>query len=461
MLNEASISASFFLSKEEDGIPLNEDNEMKKDLIGRLEKIMLHWLRQIREALAAVFLRKEVQKIQDELEHWNAIYLNLKYLHAQLLDKEVQSIVQILRNVCLPSAEAFQNLIACLQTSLTEATSNLVYLNIISESCKSLNAPEDVETAITEILLLIIFIWAESPFYNTSNNVEILCRALSAQIIQQCIEHIDLDIALKDDPESGIKILEKCISCCQSYKAIFDKLINEIVIHVNPHKKWDIDTGSVFDRIHMFVQRCFDIIDICRALIIFGSCDKVGTFGGPKGTEYETYCRNIQRTFHENLKVIIASRENIFDVTKCDWLEIIHGFRNTVSELENMAKNLIERIFENVRNVDEGIEAIYALQRFEQRESLKQILEEKWIQIWKIFDKEIERCNGATNEVHEYHEIIKYSQDMDKLCIKQYLKAQHDTMIRASDWIGNCVAEEYTLQCYKRVLNVINYKNSF
>lgn len=105
--------------------------------------------------------------------------------------------------------------------------------------------------------------------------------------------------------------------------------------------------------------------------------------GGPKGIEYEVYCHQIESLFYENLDEIKSIRDDILDVTKSSWLENILKFRNFVMELENMVKNLIDRIFEEIKNVEEGIEAVYALQRFKHRESLQDILSSKWVQVRK------------------------------------------------------------------------------
>lgn len=105
--------------------------------------------------------------------------------------------------------------------------------------------------------------------------------------------------------------------------------------------------------------------------------------GGPKGIEYEVYCHQMESLFYESLDEIKSIRDDILDVTKSSWLENILKFRNFVMELENMVKNLIDRIFEEIKNVEEGIEAIYALQRFKHRESLQDILSSKWVQVRK------------------------------------------------------------------------------
>lgn len=107
--------------------------------------------------------------------------------------------------------------------------------------------------------------------------------------------------------------------------------------------------------------------------------------GSAKGTQYEMYCCKIEDLFYKNLEEIKLVRDDILDVTKSTWLENMQKFRDSVMELENMIRTLINCIFEEVQNIEEGIEAIYALQRFKHRESLCDTLLMKWIQVYKGF----------------------------------------------------------------------------
>jgi len=109
----------------------------------------------------------------------------------------------------------------------------------------------------------------------------------------------------------------------------------------------------------------------------------VGMIGGPNGIKYDACCRQIENLFSEILDEIKLIRHEILDVTKFSWLENMLNFRNFVMELENMIKNLIDCIFDEIKNVEEGIEAIYALQRFKHRESLRDLLSRKWVQVRK------------------------------------------------------------------------------
>ncbi|XP_025267061.1 dynein heavy chain 2, axonemal-like [Camponotus floridanus] len=435
----------------------NKLRKSEKAQIDRFERIVRYWIKQIREALTNITsLTRGV--IFDELQHWTAIYFNLCCLHNQLLSEEIQSILRLLENVHSPSVDSFQLLTLQLHERLEQAGSNVTYLNILSDACNDLKCPIEIEEPVTKILLLILFIWTESPFYNISHNIQILCEAISAQIVQQCKNYIDLQAILEGEAKNGINILQKCISCCETYKIVYSK-VTSITVHIESNRDWQMNEQFVFKRIDTFTQRCYDVIEIYNALIVFGRCNKVGMIGGTKGTEHEEYCRRIENLFYENLEEIKLVRDNILDVTNSTWLKNMQKFRESVKELENMIVNLIDRIFEEVQTIEEGIEAIYALQRFKYRESLRDILSTKWVQVWKIFGKEIESCNNSITLGDVYHPLLQHhSENTITLCISKYLERLFHMMIDASDWIGECAAQKYILEQYEKVKSSIDNK---
>ncbi|CAK9826243.1 Dynein-1-beta heavy chain, flagellar inner arm I1 complex [Anthophora retusa] len=451
LLQKAWDKNDYFLLGENETTLFSEEDEKKRKLVDRLEKIILFWIRQLRRATVTT-TRKNSKSVEDEVNYWNAKYANLKYLRTQLLNVEVRSIIDILKSLHSPNASTLVELTSRINEKLEETSSNLTYLNILNNFCKNLNIPEDVENSVTEALLLVLYIWAESPFYSTTSNMETLCQAMSSQIMHQCIKYIKLDTALGNSPEVGIEALEKCISCCNVYKTIYDNIMINVVSYIKSDKKWNVNEQEVFNKIDTFKQRCYDIIEICQALIVFGRGNKIGLIGGPKGTEYEAYWREIESLFYESLDEIITARDVIFDVTKSVWFRKIKRFRYAIMQLENMVVNLINDVFENIKNIEEGIEAIYALQKFRNRESLKVILQNKWIQVWKIFSDEIEYC--YTNAIIESKKMTDFQ--INLLCISQYLRNQHSIIVNASSWIGVCETEKCVLQQYEHVVDVID-----
>lgn len=279
-------------------------------------------------------------------------------------------------------------------------------------------------------------------------------------MVRQCKDYVDLQTLLEGDAENGISVLRRCISCCQTYRTLYDK-VTSITERIKSDGDWNVNEDIVFNRIDTFTRRCYDVIEICNALIVFGRRNKVGMIGSTKGTEYEAYCRKIEDLFYENLDEIKLVSEDILDVTKSTWLINMQRFKDSITKLENMVSNLIDRIFKEVKNVEEGIEAIYALQRFKHRESLRDVLSTKWVQVWKIFGRQIESCNNSMIMHETYHPLFQHhSEDSTMLCIARYLECLFHMMIDASDWIGDCTVEKYILEQYKQVMSSIDNKKS-
>ncbi|XP_076676732.1 uncharacterized protein LOC143373392 isoform X2 [Andrena cerasifolii] len=306
---------------------VSEETEEKRNLIGRLDKVAWSWIRQMDEATRVPTAGKRIQNIQGEVDYWNAKHSNLNYLRAQLLNPEVRLVIDILRSLRSSSVDKFEVLTQRIATRLKESSSNLTHLYILFDCFKSLNVPEDTENSVTEALLLILFIWTESPFYNDTNSIGVLCQALSLQIISQCNEYIQLDVALGSNPEEGMKMLKKCILCCDIYKVIYNNVIRNVIPRVSPDKKWNLSEEDVFNTIDTFKQRCYDVIEICAALVIFGRHNKIGLLGSPKGIKYQAYWRKIENRFYESLDEIIAARDIVFDITRTSWVKKIKRFR--------------------------------------------------------------------------------------------------------------------------------------
>ncbi|XP_018394577.1 PREDICTED: dynein-1-beta heavy chain, flagellar inner arm I1 complex-like [Cyphomyrmex costatus] len=430
-----------------------ELQESEKALIDIYERIVQYWVKQIRQVLSSTSTSNSKRTIFDEVQCWTRKYFNLSCLHDQLSNMEVQSILHLLENICSPSVDSFQLLTLQLRESLEQAASNIMYLNILSEACENLKCPNEIEKPIMKILLLILFIWTESPFYNVSSNIEVLCEAISTQIVLQCKNYVNLQIILEGDIENGINVLQKCISCCQIYKTIYNKVFTKITALIKLNSNWNVNEQLIFNYIDTFMQRCYNIIEICNTSRVFEKCTKVGMIGGPNGIKYDACCCQIENLFSEILAEIKLICHEILDVTKFSWLENMLKFKNFVTELENMVKNLIDCIFDEIKNVEEGIEAIYALQRFKYRKSLRDLLSRKWVQVWEMFSKEIESCSNNMILCQSYYTPFQcYSKDVIMLCIKQYLERSFHIMMDMSDCIGDCAAETYILEQYKQMM---------
>ena len=107
-------------------------------------------------------------------------------------------------------------------------------------------------------------------------------------------------------------------------------------------------------------------------------------FGGRKGKIFEMHYQKLENSFSLILEEMRQPCMYALDITYISWFEIMMEFRYAISELENMLVNIINDIFEEVKNIDEGIEALYSLRKFKQRPHLENILKNKWTEVIKI-----------------------------------------------------------------------------
>ncbi|RLU25191.1 hypothetical protein DMN91_003283 [Ooceraea biroi] len=165
--------------------------------------------------------------------------------------------------------------------------------------------------------------------------------------------------------------------------------------------------------------------------------------GGMNGIKYEVYYRQIEDLFYQTLDDIKLVFDNILDIANSAWLKDMQKFRDSMTKLENIVKNLINRTFKEVKNIEEGIEAIYAFRSFEHKKCLRHALLIKWIQVWKIFAVEINNCSNSLFLCKMNYPLLQHhSKNATILCNRQYLKQLFSIMTNASDWIGNHVAEK-------------------
>ncbi|XP_046595863.1 dynein-1-beta heavy chain, flagellar inner arm I1 complex isoform X1 [Neodiprion lecontei] len=428
------------------------------ELLGRLETVANFWIRQIREAIADQNPASKLERVTDELTFWNYRYDNLRGLQSQLQHDAIISIVRKLENVKFTSIRQFYDLNKSVQSSIDEAVSNINYLNLLSDPCKSLAIPEIQDEQITEILHLIGYIWLESPFFNTKEKIETLCQALSTQIVGACRESIDLKTIFQGETIESKKKVEVCISCCEKYKNIYGEHV-EIIFNASSDKiRWEVDRENVFNCVDAFITRCQDVIEICDTIVVFGRSPKSVSFGGSNGARYESDCKKMENIFYENLRAIENVQHKILDVAEATWIEHITLFRHEIIELEVMVKNLINSIFDDTNCIKESIEALYILQRYNQRECVNELLHLKLVDIWTIFDKEIQQFKqDIVDHSQEYHPLTPYySGRASMLRIRQTRLMSHQTtLIDASDWLGDCDAQIPVLRNYKKLVSAI------
>ncbi|XP_034934131.1 dynein-1-beta heavy chain, flagellar inner arm I1 complex [Chelonus insularis] len=440
------------------------DGNNVNSFIERLERVASYWIKQIREVLKGSNLpaRPIYRTIGEEINFWNFRFESLSCLRYQLSNKYILAIIEHLLKFKSARVEQFHSLVKEIDKLLTEIASDITYLNVFNGFDNDFQIPDGIDEYTKNMVHLIRFIGKESKFYGSTEKMEALCQALSTEVIVQCKKYIDLNIVLEGNPKDGKTMLENSINCCIKYQEVFLEL-KEVDKYLSFDTISTIDEKKIFCHVQTFMQRCSDLIEITESRIIFDESDEKMLIGGAKALEYEKQYKKIEKLFIEALNEVKNVQDCILDVTMFVWLKKMLEFRGKIFDIDNMIENLINMIFNDVTNVDEGVETLFSLKRFILRPHLGELLNRHWEIIWKIFEQEIDcMITNLEDEDDTFHpSMTPYAGAATLLRLKNnYLDRQYNVLINASDWFGDYVGQQTIIDKYKFVQNILLEKEN-
>lgn len=287
-----------------------------------------------------------------------------------------------------------------LNTEIQRSKSNARYLKLLVEPCMELEAseyPKDVPPKLPKIIYLIRVISLNSDYYKNKKNTERLFSYLSNEIINYCKSKVDIPKILSGQPRFGIKICDMSIDCCLAYKQIFKRLLEHLQTE-DFRTTWVFDDSKIFNQVDIFIQRLYDIMEICETIIVFGRCDETVTipaltFGCYNAKEFTMTCRDMEKKFDNGLKAIKASSYMMLNVHDKDWYQAMSTFKKLIRSLEEVVQNLLVNVFININNVEEALDVLTTMHNFSKRKSLQGEYIHKVEEMWTMFELEVLSAN--------------------------------------------------------------------
>lgn len=151
---------------------------------------------------------------------------------------------------------------------------------------------------------------------------------------------------------------------------------------------WNLDRGPIFNHVDSFIQRCRDMIEICEAMIIFGRHDETEalpkpTFGSSKADEFNKWAERIENMFADSLNDVAEVKGTILDVQAASWFDDILKFKSQMKDIEVVLENLTNAVFDNVANLEDGIEALAAFYNYQKRKTLSSLFDSKTLEVYQ------------------------------------------------------------------------------
>eukprot|EP00656_Telonema_subtile_P031899 TRINITY_DN3494_c0_g2_i1.p1 TRINITY_DN3494_c0_g2~~TRINITY_DN3494_c0_g2_i1.p1 ORF type:complete len:4527 (-),score=1335.50 TRINITY_DN3494_c0_g2_i1:103-13683(-) len=383
-----------------------EDMELSskdKDLVQRLEYVLIQWTRQIKEVVSNqdnnVELGEEAGPL-DEIEFWKRRSDDLNGISQQLTAPGVQRIVQVLSLYESSYLEMFEEQSNLIKMKSDDSQRNLMFLRTLDEPCRALQnaTPAEIPKLLPAILNCIRLIWGvKNGLYSRKETLTDLLRKLSNDLIKRCMANIDIGCIFKGDVAVAMAALNDSISCCHSWRHAYERSA-QLIEHVNPERSWNFEASNIFAQVDAFTQRCGDLIQVCEGRTQFAlksslaeddDTNKFPVFAGTKGGDIARSLQEIEEQFHKRLEHLRSLDYSILDVKATAWHEDYNTFKKGIKELEDMLTTLISTAFEGVNSVIGGIDLLEAFHHIAKRDAIVRCLDVEMRNIFNLFHTEL------------------------------------------------------------------------
>ncbi|KAI8923518.1 dynein heavy chain and region D6 of dynein motor-domain-containing protein [Entophlyctis helioformis] len=368
-----------------------------KDVVQRLESLLIHWTRQIKEVVNNQHTSETTENSGplEEIQFWSSRCDDLSGISDQLNRSDVQRIIRVLDMAKSSYLEQFLRLSNLIQEGTVQAQDNLKFLSTLSDPCRVLAEaePKHIPAILPKLLNCIRLIWANSKYYNTKERLTSLLRKVSNEIIRRCCAKISLDDIFHGDVQASMASLQDSINCGESWKQIYKRTCAHIVRYAKG--VWDFDQSSIFAQIDAFVQRCRDLLEVCEGQIQFsrklsgGEKAPIPFFGGSRGPEIAKSLEDIELAFEKLISSLWNIRKHILDVKATRWHDDYNNFKQGVKDLEVMMQNVIISAFEGASTVEAGVELLDVFHHLAKREAIKRTVEKKTADVYQILLQEL------------------------------------------------------------------------
>jgi dynein heavy chain len=195
-----------------------EANAKDRDLVQRLESIVIGWTRQIKELVSSQDSpgSKTIDTPLDEINYWRRRTNNLQVLTDRLQHPDLNKITKVLHRNNSSYLQQFTEESQKIVKSYDEARDNLKFLGLLSEPCNKIAkaTPQKIPALLPEVLNKVRMIWELSSFYNSEERMKGLLVKISNQIIERCKDKIKVKDMIEGEVEKCMEDLAESIDCC-------------------------------------------------------------------------------------------------------------------------------------------------------------------------------------------------------------------------------------------------------
>ena len=379
-------------------LPPVDANAKQKERVQLLEGAVITWSEQIKNVLlqdSELLLRQGMHPTPDvEIEFWKAKAGALNAIFEQLQSERVRKVLSYLDEVKSTYCSTFAKLCRDAFAARLEANDNVKYLRTLESLFYKLNHADSFPN-LTElfkpIMHIVLLIWKNSRFYNTTPRLVVLIVEISNAIINQATGYVNgrqiFDLIEADDSTTAMGHLQTTIQVCEAFKATYFEYKATANAEC-PTNKWRVQHSALFVRLNAFLERCQDVLELTQTIVQFSRLSKIDV-GGTKGLALTASVLLVHRDFESALAAFKAVPYDIMDVRRTEFDDDCHAFRNRVKELERRLGAIVTQAFDDCASIRAKFQLMDTFEGLLERPTLQDEVEKRSISLVQLYGADL------------------------------------------------------------------------
>ena len=188
----------------------------------------------------------------------------------------------------------------------------------------------------------------------------VLWLQVSNEIIGRCCAAINLADVFSPAVDAVTLTLQQSIDAGAAWKALYLRTAERVTARSSA--PWDHDLAPIFAHVDAFVQRCADLLEVCKAQLQFAGQRALPVFGGTRGDSIKQSIEDIRTAFVQRVHTLATRPYNILDVKVTRWHGDFNAFKAAVTDLEELLIKATDHAVESTSCLRDRIMLVESLQ---------------------------------------------------------------------------------------------------
>ena len=364
-----------------------------KDRVHVLETAVVTWTLQIKDVLKKdpehVFIEHANPGPMAGLDFWAQKAFDLQSIQKQLSSDKISKVMKVLELTKSPYFIAFKALCKEVDAAYAEATDNVNYLKPLQPYFEQLSTPEDFKELpdlFQPIMHILLMVWEHSKYYNSHICLAVLTRQICNDVIEQARNYVGAEELFAIEPQEAVARLLLALDVCGDLKRCYFQYKALAAKKAPKTQPWDIQSSALFQRLDAFMERCFDLKELCRTVTQFQKLEVV-VMGGDKGQTLTSSLEFVHRDFSSILAKFAEGGYDVLDVNESRFEDDISAFNGKIKELERRLALVINHGFEDCGTVQTAFKMIDSFAELLERDFVQADLESKHLELIKQYSE--------------------------------------------------------------------------